>query len=307
MNRFLATRLLPPLLSMLAFLPAMASAQAEDDLQPVACGNCAEWNRPQAPFNVVGNTWYVGPAGLSSVLITGPQGHILIDGALPQSAPLIAANIAALGFRIEDVRLIVNSHPHFDHAGGIAWLQRKSGAQVAASQAAVAVLTTGENPHEDPQYEGIKDIPMPKIAKVRGVRDGETLAVGPLRITAHLTPAHAPGGASWSWRSCEKGGAPCHDVVFADSLNPVSDEGFRFSGDAGHPDLTPGFRATIAKVAALPCDVLVSAHPDASGVMGKAAARTEGRNPFIVPGACRAYADAATRRLDERVAKELAR
>jgi metallo-beta-lactamase class B len=305
MNCSLAARLLLPLLSL---LPAMVSAQAADDLQPVTCGNCADWNRPQAPFNVVGNTWYVGTAGLSSVLITGPQGHILVDGALPQSAPLIARNIAALGFRIEDVRLIVNSHPHADHAGGIAWLQRKSGAQVAASQAAVAVLTTGENPHEDPQYEGIKDMRMPKIAKVRGVRDGETLAVGPLRITAHLTPGHAPGGASWSWRSCgEKGAAPCHDVVFADSLYAAADEGFRFSGDAGHPDLTPRFRATIAKVAALPCDVLISAHPDASGVMDKAAARTEEHNAFVAPGACRAYADAATRRLDDRLAKEQAR
>jgi metallo-beta-lactamase class B len=302
-----------PVLSVLSVLPSTALAGVDDDAKPVACSYCAEWEKPQAPFNIVGNTWYVGTAGLSSVLITGPQGHILVDGTLPQSAPAIARNIAALGFRIEDVRLIVNSHPHFDHAGGIAWLQRHSGAQVAAGAAAVPVLTSGASQPDDPQYQSLKDIPMPKIAQVRGVRDGETLAVGPLRITAHLTPGHTAGGASWSWRSCEKGEGKeqCRDVVFADSLNAVSDDDFHYSGNAQQPDLVATFRSTIAKVAALPCDVLVSAHPDASDVLEKAAARTaagkKGANPFVAPGACRAYADAATRRLDDRLAKEQAR
>jgi metallo-beta-lactamase class B len=310
MNPLRAACLLLPLLSLLPILPATAFAQAADDPTPIACGNCAAWNRPQAPFNVVGNTWYVGTAGLSSVLITGPQGHILIDGALPQSAPLIARNIAALGFRIEDVRLIVNSHPHFDHAGGIAWLQRRSGAQVAAGQAAVPVLTSGETLHGDPQYKSLEGMAMPKIAQVRGVRDGETLTVGPLRITAHLTPGHTPGGATWSWRACERNEAGCRDVVYADSLNAVSDDDFHFT-DAAHASLVKDFRASIAKVAGLPCDVLISAHPDQSDVLDKAAARTRernpGHNPFIAPGACRAYADAATRRLDARVAAERAR
>jgi len=287
-------------------LPLATAHAASDDPQPINCGNCAAWNQPHAPFKVFGNTWYVGTAGLSSVLVTGPKGHILIDGDLPQSAPQIARNIAALGFRIEDVKLILNSHPHFDHAGGIAWLQRQSGAQVAASAAAVRVLEAGENPADDPQFENLKGISMPRIPHVRGVRDGETLAVGPLRITAVLTPGHAPGGASWRWRSCETSGGKetCHDVVFADSLNAVSDDDFRFTGDAHHPDRVPGFRAVIEKVAALPCDIVISAHPDGADVLEKADARKDGVNPFIVPGACRAYADAATQRLNARIDKE---
>ena len=293
------------LLAAAFLLPSVLHAQPAD-LKPIKCGNCAAWSKPQAPFNIVGNTWYVGPAGLSSVLITGPQGHILVDGTLPQAARQIEANIRALGFRIEDVKLIVNSHAHFDHAAGIAYLARKSGAQVAAGAAAVPVLESGDARADDPQYEGSKEVHMPKIARVRGVRDGETLSVGPLRTTAHLPPGHTPGGATWRWRSCETlaGTERCHDVVFADSLTPISDPHFRFSGDAHHPDRSASFRASIDKVAALPCDVMIPAHPSLAPVPDDADARTPDRSLFVVPGACRAYADEWRRKLDERLAQE---
>jgi metallo-beta-lactamase class B len=297
------------LLAALALAPFLTNAaHAQDDLQPIKCSSCADWNKEQAPFNIVNNTWYVGPAGLSSVLITSPQGHILIDGALPQSGPLIEKNIKALGFRIEDVKLIVNSHAHFDHAGGIAYLQRKSGAAVAASRAGAKVLETGDNPKEDAQYDGLKDFHMARVAKVRAVKDGETLSVGALHITAHLTPGHAPGGATWSWRSCGKEG--CHDVVFVDSLSAVSDDGYRFSDASRHPGLPDAFRATIAKVGKLECDVAISAHPGGTGVLEKAAARSAGsdpeHNPFIVPGICRTYAESAMQSFEERLKKERA-
>jgi metallo-beta-lactamase class B len=171
------------------------------------------------------------------VLITSAQGHILIDGALPQSGPLIEKNIQTLGLRIADVRLIVISHAHFDHAGGIAYLQRNSCAQVAASAAGAKVAETGENPKDDAQYQSLKDYNMPKVANVRAVKDGETLTAGTLKITAHLTP----GRATWSWRSCGK--EACHHVVFVDSLTAVSDEGYRFSDASQHPDLSDAFRA----------------------------------------------------------------
>ena len=99
------------------------------------CAQCAAWNVPQQPFRIFGNTYYVGTAELSAILVAGDDGLVLLDGALPQSAALIAANIEALGFELADVRLIVNSHTHFDHAGGIAALQRASGAAVAGQRA----------------------------------------------------------------------------------------------------------------------------------------------------------------------------
>ena len=119
---------------------------------PHACEWCEGWNKPRAPFHVYGNTWFVGTDGLGSILITSPKGHILIDGGLTQSAPLIAANIAAAGFKLEDVKLILNSHTHYDHAGGIAALQRVSQAQVAASPESKRALERGGAMEDDPQF-----------------------------------------------------------------------------------------------------------------------------------------------------------
>src|SRR5271155_2844006 len=129
-----------------------------------SCANCAAWNKPHAAFRIFGNTYYVGTDGLSSVLIASSTGHVLIDGALPESAPLIVANIRSLGFRVEDVKLIVNSHAHFDHAGGIAELQRLSGARVAASQWTADVMNKGTVPHDDPQFGALT--PIARVARV---------------------------------------------------------------------------------------------------------------------------------------------
>jgi metallo-beta-lactamase class B len=107
--------------------PLVAPYSAEE------CSSCAEWNAPREPFRVFGNTWYVGTEGLAAILITSPEGHVIIDGALPDSAPQILANVEKLGFKVSDVALILNTHAHFDHSGGIAALQRTTGARVAAS------------------------------------------------------------------------------------------------------------------------------------------------------------------------------
>jgi metallo-beta-lactamase class B len=284
----------------LALALLAGAAQAKDDT--INCDNCAKWNKPVKPFNIHGNTWYVGVEGLSSVLIASPQGHILVDAALPQSAAQIEANIKALGFRIEDVKLIVNSHAHWDHAGGIAALQRASGAVVAATASSAASLKSGVNGKDDPQYDPRRMAHMPVVRKVRVVRDGETLNVGPLSITAHATPGHTPGATTWSWPSCEAG--RCVDVVYADSLNPVSSDGFRFTGKGKAPDISRSFEASVAKLGALKCDILLSAHPDASDTLAKAAARTPANNPFIAADSCKVYAAAAGKRLADRLAKE---
>lgn len=284
--------------------------EAPDDQKPIQCDSCAAWNKAQKPFKIYGNTWYVGTAGLSSVLITSPEGHILIDGGLPQSGPLIEANIKAAGFKIEDVRMILSSHAHFDHAGGIAYLQGKSGARVVASAEGARVLESGAVAREDAQYDSLKDMTFPKVKNVRAVRNEETLGVGSLRVTTRLTPGHSPDSASWTWTSCDKDA--CRDMVFADSLTPVADEGYRFSGDATHPDQSAAFKASIAKVRALSCDIMIPAHPETKetgkkaaprkGAVAKAAAGTV----FTVPNGCKAYANAADKALDKRLAQEKA-
>lgn len=292
---------------LLGLWPVSAAAQGGSALKPdppIRCDSCDAWNRPQEPFRVFGNTYYVGVAGLSSVLVASDQGLVLLDGGLPQSAPLIDASLRKLGFRTQDVRLILNSHAHYDHAGGLAALQRASGAPVAASAAGARAIRSGRLPRDDPQYAGPLGA-FPPVERVREVADGETLRVGGLALTAHLSPGHTPGGTTWAWRSCE--GQGCLDVVYADSLNAISTPGFRFTGDATHPSVEAAFRRTIALVAALPCDILLTGHLGLSGLEGRLRRWREqpGSNPFVDPQACRAYADDAAKRLDQRVAAEM--
>jgi metallo-beta-lactamase class B len=288
-----------------ALMTAGLAPQAPPRFQadpPVNCAQCADWNAPREPFRIFGNAYYVGVAGLASLLVTSEQGHILLDGGLPQSAPLIAANIGKLGFRIEDVRLIVASHEHFDHVGGIAALQRASGATVAHSDPGARALARGEPNADDPQYAfGREANGYPAVKNVRVVADRETLRVGPLAITAHRTPGHTPGSTTWTWRSCE--GQRCRDLVYADSLNAVAADDFRFSADAAR---VAAFRASIATVAALPCDIVIAVHPAFTDLDGKLSRRTSSYDAeaFVDRQACRRYAADAAKRLDARLAAE---
>jgi metallo-beta-lactamase class B len=277
----------------LALVPLASIARAQDN-----------WNTPHEPFRIFGNTYYVGTAGLSAILITSTDGHILVDGALPQSAALIEANIRALGFQVRDVRLIVNSHEHFDHAGGLAALQRATGARMVASAAAARALRQGYPTPDDPQYVSGQKAAYPAVEKVETIADGATLRVGSLAITPHFTPGHTPGATTWSWRSCE--GQRCVDLVYADSLSPVSDDGFRFTGDGKRPSIADTFRRSIARVEELPCDILLAPHPEFINLTGKLARlnTTPNVNPFIEEQPCRTFAATARKRLEQRLATE---
>ena len=153
-----------------------------------------KWDQPQQPFPLYGNSYYVGTAGISAVLITSPQGHVLIDGAGAKGAAIIAANIRALGYKLHDVKYILNSHSHSDHAGGLAELQKLTGATVLAGQDNVPSLASGKSDPADPQYGDLN--PFAPVSKPRGVIDGEVIKLGPLALTAHATPGHTPGGTS---------------------------------------------------------------------------------------------------------------
>lgn len=285
-----------------------ASAAAPDPLTaPIHEEWANKWNRPQAPMKIHGDTYYVGVAGLSSVLIRTDDGLILLDGALPQSVPLIEANIRRLGFEVEDIKYILNSHAHYDHAGGIAALQRDSGAVVVASASGAQGLRLGRAVADDPQAGYAKEAGWPALSgEIRELRDGEVLRLGNVAVTAHDTFGHTPGSTTWTWKSCADG--RCLDVVYADSLNAISAPGFRYLADATHGDLSERFRASIRKVATLPCDVLITVHPDVGGFDRKLqqAAQQGGSAAFVDAQACRAYAGRASAMLDARIAEEKA-
>jgi metallo-beta-lactamase class B len=266
--------------------------------RPSSCRDCLVWNARQEPFKIYGNTYYVGPHGLGSVLITSPTGNILIDGALPESVPQIVANIRSLGFRAEDIKLIVSSHVHFDHAGGIAELQMLSGARVAASQWTADVMRKGRVPHDDPQFGII--IPIARVARTSSVKDGEMLQAGSITITAHLTPGHTPGGTSWTWRSCENG--RCLNLVYADSLMPVSADGFLFTKN--YPHAVADFERSFAFLDNTPCDILLTPHPDFSNLWQRLDKRNSNPDAMIDSGACRALAASSRERLKTRLSAE---
>jgi metallo-beta-lactamase class B len=265
------------------------------------CPQCAEWNEPQRPFRLHGNTYYVGTHGLSAILVTSPAGHVLIDGALQQSAPLILANIESLGFRPRDVRLIVNSHAHSDHAGGIAALQEATGARVAASAWSARMMSEGASIPGDPQYGQARD--YPPVKRVTTFAFGDTLRVGAIAIVPHATPGHTPGGTTWSWRSCD--GARCLDFVYADSQTPVSADGFLFTRSTAYPNAVADFERGHATLERLSCDVLVTPHPTASSLWTRVSAKDGTVGPTLVDrDACKRYAATARRALAERLAKE---
>ncbi len=282
---------------------ALASAPKDtmpSDTAPIPCNSCADWNTPHAPFRLFGDSYYVGVEGLSSVVIATPKGLVLLDGDLPQSVPQIRANLRTLGYRVEDIRWILVSHAHYDHVGGVAALARLSGAKVAASPAAAAALRAGAVRADDPQASPPYNVNFPAVAAVTEMPDGGTISLGGVEITAHHTPGHTPGGLSWTWRSCEKD--RCLNLVYADSLNPVSSDDFRFTDDDGAR--IAQFRRSIATVRSLPCDLLVSVHPSNSRLFERLAARTATVNSLIDPMACRSYADNASARIDARVVEE---
>ena len=290
----------PLLLIGLLAAACCTTATASPAQAPITCAADAGWDDPATPQRIHGNTWYVGTCGISALLVTSPQGHILIDGATPKGGAQIIDNIRALGFKPEDVRAIVFSHEHFDHAGGLAEAQRVTGAPVYARAPAVGTLKRGASDREDPQFLSLEG--FTPVADVKPIGDAGVVEVGPLALQAVATPGHTPGGTSWTWRSCD--GEDCRQLVYADSLTAISDDVYRYSDDAAHPGYLAAFRATLDRVTALRCDILVTPHPSASRLWSRIGpGATE---PLVDPDACRAYARKASERLDKRLADEAA-
>jgi metallo-beta-lactamase class B len=253
------------------------------------------WTKPAPPVRIHANTYLVGTCGISSVLIVGSDGDVLIDGGPEEAADLIADNIRALGYRVQDIRFILTSHEHFDHVGGIAKLQRMSGATLVTSGPAARVLSSGQPSNDDPQFGVTKPFPAADVG--RPISDGEEVRLGNLMLTAMATPGHTPGALSWRWVSCD--GGVCRTIVYADSLTPVSSDTYRFSE---HPAVVAAFRASIARVAASPCDILLTPHPSASDMPHRLALG----QPLLDENACKNYAASLTKQLDDRLKKESA-
>lgn len=280
--------------SVAAMRPAAPLHQVSFAAHAAQCAGKDGWSDPAPPVRIFGNVYDVGTCGITAVLVVGDRGAILIDGAAADAAPMIASNIERLGLRLSDIKLLLSSHEHADHAGGLSELKHRTGGQMVATAAARRSLESGVMAANDPQRDGDRPA-FPGVRVDRLVRDGEVVRLGSLGLTAHATRGHAPGGTSWSWRSCE--GRVCHDLVFADSLSAVSTDRYRFSN---HGERVAALKASFATVAGLRCDLVVTPHPSASDLY----ARLAGKEPLVNPRGCIDLAATSAAKLEDRLRKE---
>jgi len=268
------------LLLFVALLPSLSFAQSNPTWR--------SWNQSVEPFRIVGNIYYVGASDISSYLITSPRGHILIDGGFVETAPMIRDNIRRLGFKVEDVKILLNSHAHFDHAAGLAQLKQWTGAEFVASRADGDQIARGG--HDDPMFGN--RFTFPPTHPDRTISDGDIVTVGDTILTAHLTPGHTKGCTTWTTDAVENGHR--YHVVF---LCSVSAPGYKLVNNPNYPNVVDDYRHTFTYLKTLPCDVFLGAHASFFRMQEKRAAEKADptRNPFIDPQEFRQFVDRAQR------------
>lgn len=262
---------------------------------PAGLGSMTE---PHKPFQIFGNTYYVGTAGLSSVLLTSDYGHVLVDTSLARNAELIAKNIQELGFELRDVKAIVFSHAHGDHAGAIAELQKLTGAQVYALRPSEPVLRTGKLQKEDPYFGARGVTPIPTVERMSIVTDGQLLGVGSVRLRVFATPGHTPGSATWTWDACE--GSRCLKFVYADSMSPGGAEKFRYKK---RPEVVAAFEKSLDVIAGLPCELLLTPHPEAATLAKLEQAKGDA-DALADADSCKRFAEQRRGELQAKIAAE---
>lgn len=237
------------------------------------------WKAPVPPRHLIGNIYYVGAIGVSSYLITTPEGHILLDTGFAETVPIIQHSVEQLGFKLGDIKLMLSSHAHIDHTGGHALMKKLTGARVLASAEDARVLASG----------GTDDfIPLPKdMARYEPVivdqiiQDGEKVTLGGVTLTAHLTPGHTRGATTWTMEVAD-GGRILHIVFFSSaSIN----SGTSLVLSPAYPDIVADFERTFAHLKQLPCDIFLAPHGGQFAMADKFARleRGETPNPLIDP------------------------
>lgn len=244
----------------------------------------AEWNRPVAPFRIAGNLYYVGAAEVSSFLLTSPEGHVLLDSGFRETVPQIEANIVKLGFRVEDVRLLLNTHAHFDHAGGLAGLKARTKARLLASPADAELMVHGGKG----DFAFGDSFKYPPVVPDALLKDGEAVVFGGVAMTPHFTPGHTKGCTSWT-TTVQEGGRP-YRVVFTCSLTAPD---YNLTDNPKYPRIWKDFEASLKTLRRLPCDIFLAPHGSAFGLAEKMKAAEGSGNPFVDSEGYRRYLDRA--------------
>ncbi|HXA77118.1 MAG TPA: subclass B3 metallo-beta-lactamase [Candidatus Acidoferrales bacterium] len=251
------------------------AAEAQDPSQ--ASELLKTMNRPVTPFHIIGNIYYVGASDIGVYLIVSPAGDILLDGGFVETAPQIEANIQTLGFRLKDVKFILNSHAHLDHAGGISEMKHVTGAKFVAMDKDVPALTAGTS--------------FPAAIPDRVIHDGDTVTVGAVTMTAHLTPGHTRGCTTWTMVA--RNGVKRYNVVFVGSATVLPN--YKLidlpNVPATYPGIQEDYEKTFRVLRSLPCDVFLASHGSFYSLTDKrsVASKNPAQNPFIDPWGYQAY------------------
>lgn len=263
--RFQPVRSLFFLILLLLLCPVATNAQADQTSR--------SWNQPVKPYRVIDNIYYVGAAEVTSFLIVTPEGHILLDSGFAETVPQIKQNIAQLGFRLQDVKILLNSHAHFDHAGGLAELKELTGAKIMASEADAALLANGGKG----DFHFGDRLSYPPVTTDRILHDGDRVELGGVAMTAHLTPGHTKGCTTWTMKVKE--GRRQYDVVFVGS---ASIPGYKLRNPL-YPTIADDYRKTFRVLKHLRCDVFLASHGSFYSMQEKAELLARGKhpNPFI--------------------------
>jgi metallo-beta-lactamase class B len=212
------------------------------------------WTEPFPPFHIAGNLYYVGSKGLANYLITTPQGHILINSDLEANVPMIRASVEQLGFKFNDIKILLISHAHWDHDAGSALIKQMTGAKYMVMDADVPVVESGGT--SDFQYGNVKENLYPPTKVDRVLHDGDQVKLGNAVLVAHLTPGHTKGCTTWTMKVKE--GDKTHDVVIVGS--PNVNPGYKLIGNTLYPQIVADFERTFRVLKSLPCDIFLGAH-----------------------------------------------
>jgi metallo-beta-lactamase class B len=286
-------RVLAAALLAVAMLATSAQAQTVKDFLAQVM---KRWTTPVEPFRLIGNIYYVGTEGIAVYIIQSSQGLILMDTAMPQSTGLIKDNIAKLGFKVAEIKYILNTHAHFDHTGGFAEMKKDTGAQLAAGDRDKPLIEGGYYPGDEKN----EDLAFPPVKVDRAMKDGDKITLGDVTMIAHATPGHSPGCTSWETKA--KDGNQERSVLFFCSGTVALN---RLVGNPTHPGIVEDYRATYAKAKAMNPDVLLGPHPEVYGMEEKRAQMKDGApNPFVKPGELATYVAGLEKAFDEALAKQ---
>jgi metallo-beta-lactamase class B len=266
---------------------ATAVLSASPALAPAALAQSPTWNKPTEPFHIIGNLYYVGTEGLASYLFVGPQGNVLIDGATAEGAPIIEANIAKLGFKVSDIKILFNTHAHYDHSAGLAQLKKDTGAQFYAMEGDVSALEGGFYLGS----ETVKAMSAPPVKVDGPLHDGSEIKLGPIKLKANLTPGHTRGCTSWGF-TVQDGGKTYDGLIFCSATVAAN----RITPPLQYDGIIADYRKTFVKAKAMKVDIPLAPHPEFFGELQKAAkakADPKAPNPFIAPGEFKPFIEKA--------------